>query len=376
VTRPGAARKIAVLLQSLEGGGSQRRIVELVNGFVALGREVDLILADPRGELRDRLSDRVRTVALDRSSLSHSLSDYLNRERPDALLAGAAAVHAIAVDAIRGEPRIPLILRASSHPFRAFPWTLPRQRLIEPFRRRARIRHYAAADLIIAVAEDVAVAIRRGLPSARVAVIPNPVVTTDFLHGAEATIAWPWPDAGHTPLILGIGRFAVAKDFPTLLRAFALLRQKRPGRLVILGDGSVRERQALARLVRKLGIGADVALPGMTDHVAAWLKRADLFVSSSLWEGSAGALIEALAMGCPVVATQCVGSARELLQDGRLGGLMPPRNPAAMAEAMARQLDEPPDRAKLVAAAEPFRADERAADYLSAIDTCVREFKS
>jgi glycosyltransferase involved in cell wall biosynthesis len=202
------------------------------------------------------------------------------------------------------------------------------------------------------------------------------VVTTDFLHGAEATIAWPWPDAGHTPLILGIGRFAVAKDFPTLLRAFALLRQKRPGRLVILGDGSVRERQALARLVRKLGIGADVALPGMTDHVAAWLKRADLFVSSSLWEGSAGALIEALAMGCPVVATQCVGSARELLQDGRLGGLVPPRNPTAMAEAMARQLDEPPDRAQLVAAAEPFRADERAADYLSAIDTCVRAFKS
>lgn len=370
------ARRIAVLLQSLEGGGSQRRVVELVNGFVAEGREVDLILVNSGGELRDRLSENVRIVALDeqrqnRQTRAELLSAYLLRQAPDALLAGAAVVHPLAVEAHRQAPRIPLVLRASSHPCRVFPWSLPRQRLLEPARRRARFRRYAASDLVIAVADDIAAAIRRSVPSARVIVIPNPVVTKTFLAGAHAAITLPWRDDPDVPLIVGVGRLALAKDFPTLLRAFALLREVRPARLAILGSGSPRERQRLLRLAAHLHVQADVALPGPTHTVAAWLARASLFVSSSLWEGSPGALIEALAMGCPVVATDCVGNARDLLQGGRLGGLVPARDPVTMAAAMAAQLDRPPEAKQLIAAAEPYRSGNPAEDYLAAIDSCV-----
>lgn len=367
-----AAGRMAVLLQSLEGGGSQRRIVELVNGFIEAGRNVDLVLAQAHGELRDRVSPAVRIVEL--GAPQQSLSAYLDRETPDALLAGAAAVHDVAVEAMSKPRRVPLVLRASSDPFRLFPWSMPRQRLREPLRRRSRIQRYAAADLIIAVADDIAATIARALPAARIKVIDNPVVTPSFLAGADAPISLPWSDELDIPLVIGVGRLALAKDFPTLLRAFALLRATRRARLVILGGGSTRERDTLLRLARKLSIEADFAMPGETEAVAAWLKRAALFVSSSLWEGSAGAFIEALAMGCPVVATS-VGSARQLMRDGKLGALVRPSDPKAMANAMAVQLDTPSDPVQLRAAAAPFRADRQAAEYLAAIDECVRDFR-
>ena len=364
------ARRIAVLLQSLDGGGAQRRTVELANGFVAQGRAVDLLLVEPGDDLQGKVASAVRITRLGSDPICQ-LADYLKREQPDALLAGAAAIHDIAVAAVAKHPGTPLILRASSHPLRHFPWSMPRQRLRELFRRRARLRRYAAADLIIAVAADVGEALRRALPSARVEVIANPVVNPAFLADADAAIKLPWPPDETIPLIVGIGRFALAKDFPTLIRAFGLLRETRPAHLAILGDGSPRERAALEKLVRRFGLEADIALPGVTPHVAAWLSRANLFVSSSLWEGSPGALIEALAMGCPVVATNSVGTARDLLADPRLGALVPPSDPRAMAKAMAAVLDRPVNRAALVAAAKPFATGGRAADNLAAIDRCV-----
>ncbi len=375
MTQPARARRIAVLLQSLEGGGAQRRMVELINGFAASGRTIDLFLVDGQGELREQLASNVRVLMLDRNAPAQSLADHLSTDPPDALLAGAAAVHDIAVKALRQGPHIPLVLRASSHPLRTFPWIMVRQRLAEMQRRRARMRRYAAADLIIAVADDIAASIRQALPAAPIVVIRNPVITPSFLAGATAPVALPWPEDRGIPLIVGVGRLAVAKDFPTLLRSFALLRARRPARLAILGSGTGREIEHLQRLARRLGIAGDFALPGSVDHIAAWLRRADLFVSSSLWEGSAGALIEALAMGCPVVATDCVGSARDLLQHGRLGRLVPPREPKAMAEAMVAELDRPVDRALLAAAAEPYRAADQASEYLAAIDACLCRVK-
>lgn len=369
------AERIAVLLHSLAaGGGAQRRVVELVNGFVAAGRTVDLFVVSEDGGLRDLLPPEVRVVLLQASV--ETLREHLERDPPDALLAGAAAIHALAVSALPQPRSYPLILRASSHPFRNLPSSMPWERLREAVRRPGRVRRYAAADLIIAVSADVADAIRLALPSARIMVSQDPVVTERFLAGADAPVRLPWPGDAQVPLILGVGRLALAKDFPTLVRAFALLRKDRPARLAILGGGSPRQREVLLRLARKLGVEADFALPGETDAIAGWLKRAALFVSSSLWEGAPGALIEALAMGCPAVATSSVGSAADLLRNGEIGAIVPSGHPGAMAVAMAAQLDNPPPRSRLIAAAEPYRANAQADDYLAAIDECLREFRS
>jgi glycosyltransferase involved in cell wall biosynthesis len=377
MTDVGPAHKVAVLSESLELGGAQRRVVDLVNGFAASGRDVRLVLLRSTGVLGEQLADSVKTVTLNPINPVADLKRFLNRERPDALLAGAAAIHAVAVDAVRDSvPHVPLILRASSHPFRRMPWTLPRQRLLEYVRRRQRIRRYAAADGIIAVAEDVAEAIRAKLPRATIATIPNPVITETFLAGASAPIPWPWSDEDGVPVILSVGRLALAKDFPTLLRGFAMVRQQRPAKLVIVGGGSAKEKRELSGLASRLGLGSEVAFPGETNAVAAWLERADLFVSSSLWEGAPSALIEALAMGCPVVATSSVGSARDLLRNGQLGRLVSPRNPKLLAKAILDELGTRRDPASLKASVASYGVGNRPAQYLAVIDDCALQFGS
>lgn len=376
------AGHIVVLLQSLEGGGAQRRLVDLMNGFAAGGRRVDLILIECLGELHSQLHSLVNVVDLSRTPSSRSdivvaISNHLQTFHPDVLLSGSAAVHPLAIEALPRPRAIPLILRADSHPHRTIPWSLTRQRLLEPIRRHLRMRQYAAADLVISVSEDVGAVIRKAIPGTPVVTILNPVISDAFLASAEQTIELPWPDKPETTLIVGIGRLAMAKDFPTLIRAFAHLRKSRLVRLAILGQGWDHERAALLRLARQLDVEADFALPGVTNRIAAWLKRADAFVSSSLWEGSAGALIEALAIGCPIVATDCVGSARDLLTDESLGILVPPRRPKIMAEAIATQLDR--NHEALVplrrAAARPYWVEHQASEYLAAIDRCLDRFR-
>jgi glycosyltransferase involved in cell wall biosynthesis len=270
-------------------------------------------------------------------------------------------------------PHVPLVLRASSHPLRPIPWSQPRRRLKESVERRIRAKCYARSDAVIAVGEDVAAAVRRLARGVPVSVVHNPVITANFRAGATRPITLPWDEDAGTPLIISIGRVHRAKDFPTLLRAFARLRQERPARLVIIGSGfASREGKAIGSLIDGLGVAADVALVEPTSAVAAWLARSDLFVSSSLWEGSPGVLIEAMAMGCPVVATDCPGGSREVLQDGRVGRLVPIRDPREMARAMALALDQPTPADMLQAASKPYWEEGRAEEYLAAVDLCVR----
>jgi glycosyltransferase involved in cell wall biosynthesis len=138
--------------------------------------------------------------------------------------------------------------------------------------------------------------------------------------------------------VLAVGRLSRQKDFPTLLRAFAS-RRHRSARLMILGEGS--ERPGLEALVKSLGLTAEVALPGFVENPFAYMARAGVFVLSSAWEGMPGVLIQALACGAPVVATDCESGPREVLQDGRVGRLVPVGDASALAQAIDSTLGEP-----------------------------------
>jgi glycosyltransferase involved in cell wall biosynthesis len=143
-------------------------------------------------------------------------------------------------------------------------------------------------------------------------------------------------------VILGVGRLTRQKDFFTLVRAFAELRRRRRARLIILGEGE--DRAGLEALVAELGLGDDVALPGFRDNAPGYMARSSLFVLSSAWEGLPTVLIEALAVGTRVVSTDCPSGPREILQDGRLGALVPVGDAPALAKAMEDALDraDPP----------------------------------
>lgn len=152
------------------------------------------------------------------------------------------------------------------------------------------------------------------------------------------------PNASSIPTIVACGRLDVQKDYPTLLRAFAILHAKTPARLLILGEGPLRgELEAEAS---RLGISPHVSFMGFQLHPRQFMRKARVFVHSARWEGFGIVLLEALASGCTIVATDCPGGVRDALNDGEFGLLVPVEHPAALAEGLEAALSgrfTPPD---------------------------------
>lgn len=364
-----AARPLAVFISFSGSGGVERMVMSLVRGFVDAGRRVDLVLVRDEGPHLDRLPPEIRVVRL---GVRHTLlavpalARYLRRTRPAALLAAKdrAGRTAVLARALAGTGTR-LVLRLGTNLSTAMAGKPAPQRWLRywPIRRL-----YPRIDRIVAVSEGVAddtAAIAR-IPRERISVIRNPVITPELPALAAEPCPHPWLAGGASPVILGAGRLERQKDFPTLMRAFALLRRERPCRLVILGDGGARE--GLTALAAELGISEDLQMPGFQANPFRWMARADLFVLSSAWEGSPNVLTEAMALGTPVVATDCPSGPREVLAAGRFGPLVPVGDAPALARAMAATLAAPLPREVLRAAVAEYNRAESARRYLAVLD--------
>lgn len=336
------AERVALFIASLRGGGAERIFVNLAQGFAEHGLEVDLVLPQVEGPYLSEIPQSVRVIDLHAPRVLQSLPKlvrYLRREKPATLISAVNHTNIVALWAKRwaGVPTRTVVtvhntLSASTR---------------NAWNRRQRSLpvmigwFFPWADEIVAVSEGVAedLAATAGLPRERVQVIYNPVVTPELRSLAQEPLDHPWFAPGQPPVFLGIGRLAAQKDFPILLRAFALVRQQRPARLLILGEG--RERPQLEALVRQLGLADSVSLPGFVKNPFALLSRSSTFVLSSSWEGLPTVLIEALALGVPIVSTNCKSGPSEILQGGRYGRLVPVGDAAALGSAMLASLAEP-----------------------------------
>ncbi len=388
--RPVRRPDLAIALTGLGLGGVQRTMSTLARGFAERGLAVDLVVPDAAGPFRSAVPDAVWLVELGglaartpwlrarkrRRTLASTpaLARYLERERPQALLAASHYVNvsALAARRLAGVP-VPVVISQRTHLSRAI------ANAGFPFRRRpllgALVRaSYPAAERIVAVSEGVAddLAEVAGIPRARIHALPNPLELDAVREGAAKPAPHPWLAEKELPVCVGLGRLAPQKDFQTLLEAFARLRERRPARLLLLGEG--RLRPALEARARELGIEACAELPGYVDNPFAWLARADLFILSSRYEGLPGALIQALACGCPVVSTACPSGPREILREGRLGALVPVGDPRALADAMETALagEGPGSREERLARAADFGLDRVVDAWLEQVEEAKR----
>jgi glycosyltransferase involved in cell wall biosynthesis len=169
---------------------------------------------------------------------------------------------------------------------------------------------------------------------------------------------------GPGPVIATAGRLVEVKDHQTLIAAFARLRQARPARLLIFGEGPLDT--ALRARAEALGVADHVVFAGYVADPAACYADADLFVLSSTSEGFGNVLVEAMAAGVPVVSTDAPHGPREILADGRFGALVRVGDVGALAAAMAAMLDSPTPADALARRAADF-AIERIADAYEAL---------
>ena len=366
VHSPEDADHIAIFLVSLEGGGSERIALNLAQGFAERGLEVDLVLQRAKGPYLDQVSDKIRIVDLRAGRMALAifpLISYLLRERPPFLLSlmmGANIIAILSKKLARLDTRLVISEHLTISVATQNAGSL-RGRYLPLLAKRI----YPWADGIVAVSEGVAEDLAHilGLPRKKIEVIYNPVITPELLEKAREPVDHPWFQPGEPPVILGVGRLTEQKDFPTLLRAFALVRKERAARLVILGEGE--DRPELKALVDELGIAEDVDMPGFVDNPYGYMAGAAVFALSSRWEGLPTVLIEAMALGKPVVATDCPSGAREILNDGRYGTLVPVGDAKRLATGISGMLEHPVE--PLPAWVDRFRPDCTIQAYLKAI---------
>jgi glycosyltransferase involved in cell wall biosynthesis len=359
-------KRVAIFLVSLEGGGSERIALNLAQGFAERGLEVDLVLQRAKGPYLDQVSDKIRIVDLRAGRMALAifpLISDLRRERPPFLLSLMMGANIIAILS-KKLARVDTRLMISEH-LTISVATQNAGSLRGRYLPLLAKRIYPWADGIVAVSEGVAedLAHTLGLPRKKIEVIYNPVVTPELLEKAGEPVDHPWFKPGEPPVILGVGRLTEQKDFPTLLRAFALVRKERAARLVILGEGE--DRPQLKALVDELGIAEDVDMPGFVDNPYGYMAGAAVFALSSRWEGLPTVLIEAMALGKPVVATDCPSGAREILNDGRYGTLVPVGDAKRLAAGISGMLEHPVE--PLPAWVDRFRPDCTIQAYLKAI---------
>ncbi len=334
--------QVALFLPSLRGGGAERVMVNLARGFAERKLKVDLVLTKAEGPYLGEMSDLVRIIDLKASRVFRSLPKlvrYLRKERPEALLSALDHANIVALWAkkiARVPTRVVVSVHSTTSIASAHAQNLPGR--LMPF-----LMHffYPWADKVVAVSEDAADDLVKTakLLREKIKVIYNPIVTPELFAKAEEPLDHPWFQPGEPPVILGVGRLTESKDFPTLIRAFALVRKGCPARLMILGEGE--DRPKLEVLIEELGLREDVTLPGFVDNPYKYMKRARVFVLSSRWEGLPTVLIEAMALGTPVVSTDCPSGPREILEGGKWGRLVPVGDVEALAEAISKALDNP-----------------------------------
>ncbi len=344
--------RIALMVSGFDDGGVERTMSNLASGLATLGAQVDLLCGTPDHPYVKGLAPEVGLVPL--RDAKQSMVDYLRSARPDLMMTGKRVDDRAALS-IRRRLGLPTRLVVTVGTPLSVSVAAKRFNPLRVFRETRRIRaDYRSVDGIAAVSEAVAEDLRHrfGVTEVPLRVLPNPIVPADLAARAAMPCPHPWLAPGQPPVILAIGGLRKVKDFATLLRAFARLSARFDARLLVLGEG--KERPRLAALTDRLGITARVDLYGFVDDPFPYLARARLLALSSRREGLSNVLIEAMALGTSVAATDCPGGVRGLLDQGRLGPLTPVGDAAALAASMTRLMQQPTDPDALKRAAAPF----------------------
>lgn len=334
--------KVAFFLPHFGDGGVERNSLLLAAAFQRHGAVVDLLTLSARGPFLRQIPSGIRVLELggERTVLSiPRLVRYLREEGPAALISAQHYANIASVWArllAGGSTRLILTERVPLMEIASI--SKPAVRRMLPLLMRW---FYPRADAVVAVSDGVREDVQRllGKRSDSVHLIHNPTLDPAIEVRAREPLEHPWFAPGEPPVIVGVGRLSPEKDFGTLLRAFAQIRERMPARLVIIGEG--RERGSLEELARDLGVAGDVDLPGFDANPYRYMARAAVFAHSSRYEGSGNVLIEALACGTPVVATDCPSGPREILLGGRGGALVPVGDAAVLAKTVQDLLENP-----------------------------------
>jgi len=364
------ARRICLFLASLKGGGAERVMVTLANGFAARGRTVTVVLGEGAGPFRDDLAPAVELIDLSRRHVSLALpglSRILRQRKPDVLLSALHVANLVALLAARlaGGYTPTVVSEHSSLASILDSRAGLRRRILK----RSIGWLYPRTARVLTVSRGAATELHELFPAAPLSIetIPNPIdVGAVRARARGGTVAKP-----NEPLVVAVGRLVPEKRFDDLIQAFGIVRNQTLCRLEILGEGP--ERGRLKALCDRMGLAGAVSLPGFAQNPFPKVQAASVLAVTSEREGFGNVLVEAMALGTPVVATDCPHGPGEILEGGRWGRLVPVGDHEALAAALLDTLHAPPVAPDaLKSRADAFDKDHAIDAYLAVLDEAAR----
>ncbi|WP_111735704.1 glycosyltransferase [Roseovarius amoyensis] len=330
---------ILFAIPELGSGGPDRVFHELIGGLDRSRFRPSLLVTRPGGRYFDMLPADIETCVIGGGRYpAWRFARAIDRLRPDFVVTTLRMNPTAAVARFLQRHRPPLIARQANAIDISFAELRKKSRLKYGLAEWCTKRLLRIPEVLIAQSHDMGVELaRQAKARQRIVVIGNPVDLDDVAAASAAQRVQAKPVRAGDPALVAVGRLAPQKGFDLLLPAFTALRRDYPNAtLTIFGEGP--DRAEMERAALRLGIAQALRLPGQSDTVLAEVGAADLFVSSSRYEGFSNAILEAMALGKPVVATSCEGGTRDMVIDGTTGILANPSDPVALTEALRRAL--------------------------------------
>ena len=357
------SRRIAVFVPTMHGGGAERAMLMFSRELLSRGFLVDLITTRLEGPLRALIPEGVSVIDLQSKKTSLALRPlvrYLRETRPAALY--STIMNANVVAALAGKIAgggIKTIVRESNAPL-----STPKKSLSQWVTFKAAPYLYRLTDGVIAVSNGVAEELGVMAPKLadRVRVISTPVISGEVIAQGDEPVDHPWFVHRDKPIILSAARLEPHKGFLTLVRAFSKIREKQDARLVLLGEGTLQQR--IEAEIQELGLEERVAMLGWVKNPFAYMSKADVFVLASEFEGLPNVLVQAMAFGTPIVATDCRSGPAEILAGGRFGTLVPVKDEEALAHGLLHALTLPRQHEAMAHARATYGAERAVDSYL------------
>lgn len=371
--------RVLIVLPTFDGGGAERFNLELADSLRKKGWECTIFCVNRRGPLLREAAERGVPVeagsgysgkATWRLALSVLVAlPHLARamRRADVTIAGMEGVATILAAPLGRALRRPVIAEIQTDLDGKFARPGMIWRLLAAASRAC----YPLCGRIVGISDGAAESLGRIGVDAPVLVVPM-AINTDRVEELAGT----GQADGGVPTIVAVGLLRAQKAFDVLIRAHAQARTRATHRLLIIGEGA--ERSRLDALVTELGVADTVELPGFRPNPYQAMHSASALCLSSRYEGMPTVLLEALLLGCPVIATDCAEGVRAVLGHGAYGALVPVGNVEALAEALVRHLDDPGAlKAKATAATQLVKArhsyNAAASGYLELIGDLMGE---
>lgn len=328
-------KKIALICNTLGGGGAEQVMSSLGLLFKEKGNEVDFIVARGGGVYSDKVSKYASIINLNSKAryLVPRLYKYLKTSAPDIILSTQSHIN-IATIISSKMAGIKSVVREATTPSVAFA-------VKNPYLKQPVKWSYKYASKVVSVSDGV----KRDLINNfnirenHIKTIYNPIISSELYDKANQEVDHPWFSLD-IPIIVSMGRFAKAKDYPTLIRAFSIIRKEVECKLIILGDTESDKsvKKEVLHLIDTLDLKSSIDLVGFQSNPFPFIKNASLYILSSIYEGLPGALIQAVALGCNIVSTDCESGPREILEKANIGKLVKVKDHQTMADESIKQL--------------------------------------